>query len=221
MFASRSYEGVIPGNRTGRLSRYDRARDQRHARATHKHPGRRPPSRITTASGWTNCTTPEGNDAGTRLPENDERRRSVASHPPFHTGHLGCRPNTEVTLQLLKAPRNSTAFCELIVSSFPRSANGTAILTAVMRDSRGVVQRLVSALAELGINIYAEESASIAHLDRHSVSLTLNLDALGRPRRATIVCCRASTGSTRRTYLSTIRAAGSSSRQSCASASMS
>ena len=100
--------------------------------------------------------------------------------PPFHTGHLGCRPNTEVTLQLPKAPRDSTAFCELIVSSFPRPASGTAILTAVMRDKRGVVERLVSALADLSINIYAEESASIAHLDRHSVTLTLNLDALGK-----------------------------------------
>ena len=98
---------------------------------------------------------------------------------PFHTGHLGLRPKTEITVQLLKAPTTSTAFCELVVSPFGQSPSGLAVLTAVMQDKVGVVERLVSALAELGINIDAEESASIAYLDRHSVSLTLDLDALG------------------------------------------
>lgn len=97
---------------------------------------------------------------------------------PFHTGHLGFRPDTEVNLQLLKAPRSSTAYCELVVSTFDRAPTGTAILTAVMRDEVGVVERLVSSIAELGVNIDAEESASIAHLNRHAVTLVLDLAAL-------------------------------------------
>lgn len=101
--------------------------------------------------------------------------------PPFHSGHLGFRPNTEVTLELLTESRSRTAYCELVVSPFSRPSVGTVALAAVMRDEVGAVERLVGAISELGLSINVEESASIAHLQRHSVSLILGLEALGAP----------------------------------------
>lgn len=48
-----------------------------------------------------------------------------------------------------------------------------------MRDEVGVVERLVNAISELGLSIDVEESASMANLQRHSVTLILGLESLG------------------------------------------
>lgn len=93
--------------------------------------------------------------------------------PPFHTGHLGFIPGTEVQLGLM-APYKSASHCEIVVSPF-NLVNDLAIIRCTMKDGVGVVKKLVDALSYLGINIETEESSSINYLNNHSINLMVDI----------------------------------------------
>src|SRR4051812_46351988 len=85
--------------------------------------------------------------------------------PPFHTGHLGFVPGTEVVVGLVRPGKQPSADSELAITPFyKRDVDDMAVLTAVMHDDVGVVERLVRAVADLGVNVETEESSSITHL---------------------------------------------------------
>lgn len=97
--------------------------------------------------------------------------------PPFHTGHLGFVPGTDVVVGLVRPGRLRSADAELAITPFSQQ-DDMAVLTAVMRDRVGVVERLVRAVADLDVNIEAEESSSIAYLNEHSVTLVCDISRL-------------------------------------------
>jgi hypothetical protein len=94
--------------------------------------------------------------------------------PPFHTGHLGFVPGTPVRISLVAAPATAQ-HCEVIVTPFEQDARYLALVSVTMRDEPGVVARLITAVAALGINIEVQESSSINLLDHHFVSLLVDL----------------------------------------------
>jgi hypothetical protein len=94
--------------------------------------------------------------------------------PPFHTGHLGFVPDTPVYIGLVTPQKQH---CELVVAPFSQDWNYLASVTVTMRDRPGVVSRLATAFAALGINIETQESASVNHLDEHFVSLLVDFSS--------------------------------------------
>jgi len=94
--------------------------------------------------------------------------------PPFHTGHLGLLPGTQVSIGVMmrtEAPRH----CELVISPFDRDTEETALIKCKLHDMIGVVGRLTEAISVLGINILKEESSSIDHLKHHSISFLVDM----------------------------------------------
>src|SRR5215467_3316468 len=91
---------------------------------------------------------------------------------PFHTGHLGFLPGTEVSLGLLNSERSDLA--ELVVTPFKQSHGQMARLVCVMKDKPGAVRALARAIAKLGINIVIQESGSINSAKHHLVSMILD-----------------------------------------------
>lgn len=94
--------------------------------------------------------------------------------PPFHTGHLGFVPGTEVSLYLISPMKEGRCNCEVIVTPLDRKPENIMQLTAVMIDKPGVVSRLLRAISDLSINILVEESSSINHLNHHHVNLLID-----------------------------------------------
>src|SRR5918912_3995863 len=92
--------------------------------------------------------------------------------PPFHTGHLGLLPNTEVSIGLMNLP--TTHHCELVITPYEPSISDMAHVHCIMKDRPGVVQRLVDAVSLLGINIVTQESSAINQLNHHSVDLLID-----------------------------------------------
>lgn len=94
--------------------------------------------------------------------------------PPFHTGHLGFVPDTEVFVGLA-APWDATAsHCELLVTPFPPNMGSMFRLRCTMVDQPGIVNRLVDAVSALNINIVGMESAGINYLNNHVVEMVLD-----------------------------------------------
>lgn len=93
--------------------------------------------------------------------------------PPFHTGHLGFIPGTEVSVALLTS-QNSEGHCEVLVTPFRPNFSTLCRLTCKMVDQPGVVNRLIDAVASLNINIVKHESSAINSLDHHLVELVLD-----------------------------------------------
>jgi ACT domain-containing protein len=117
-------------------------------------------------------------------PKTTKAEKPTIIVPPFHTGHLGFVPGTEVDVGLVTPTpgKHRPADSELVISPFSQHTGDMAVLTAVMRDDIGVVARLVRAVAELDINVETEESSSITHLREHSVTLVCDVSTLGERR---------------------------------------
>ena len=92
--------------------------------------------------------------------------------PPFHTGHLGLLPDTLLHVGLIAYPAEGE-HCELVITPYEQSSD-KAYVHCTMRDQPGVVQRLVSAVSILGINIELQESSAINRLNHHSVNLLID-----------------------------------------------
>ncbi len=98
--------------------------------------------------------------------------------PPFHTGHLGLIPGTQIRLGVIAPYSNEPSHCEIIVSPYEPTKD-LAILRCTMNDSIGVVKKLIDALSYLKINIITEESSSINHQSHHTINLLLDLSRSG------------------------------------------
>ncbi len=94
--------------------------------------------------------------------------------PPFHTGHLGLLPDTQVKLGIFSPYVSDPSHCELIISPYDPTRE-LAILRCTMRDKIGVVKKLVDALSSLRINIISEESSAIDHQSYHTLNLLIDI----------------------------------------------
>jgi ACT domain-containing protein len=95
--------------------------------------------------------------------------------PPFHRGHLGLIPETEVHVALIAPSKDrGSRHCEVVVSPFRLATANMALLKCTLHDSVGVVGRLVSAIAALDINIVTLESTVLNHSDHHLVNVLLD-----------------------------------------------
>lgn len=90
---------------------------------------------------------------------------------PFHTGHLGLFPGTELQVTLIKS--NLKKGCELAICPY-ESSKDLFNLECILKDEPGVVGKLMAAISELNINILTQESSSIDNMERHVVSLLLD-----------------------------------------------
>lgn len=94
--------------------------------------------------------------------------------PPFHTGHLGFIPPTDVSVCLMSPFNQPESHCELYVSPFPANIDTLCRLRCMMKDRPGVVNRLIEAVAALKINIVKQESSGINYLNQHVVEMVLD-----------------------------------------------
>lgn len=94
--------------------------------------------------------------------------------PPFHTGHLGFIPPTDVSVCLMVPYGQAESHCELYVSPFPANIQTLCRLQCTMKDLPGVVNRLIDAVAALEINIVKKESSGINYLRQHFVEMVLD-----------------------------------------------
>ncbi len=94
--------------------------------------------------------------------------------PPFHTGHLGLVPETEVSVGLMTFPGTGDQHCELLITPYEPSTEDMAYVHCIMRDRPGVVQLLIEAVSLLGINIITQESSAINSLNHHAINLIID-----------------------------------------------
>src|SRR5258708_7253731 len=96
------------------------------------------------------------------------------SVPAFHRGHLGLLPDTPVSLALMTDPVRDPLGAEVLITPFDSDTKNLFKLTCVLRDEPGAVDRIVSAVSALNINIVIQESACINHLRNHVTNLLLD-----------------------------------------------
>jgi hypothetical protein len=94
--------------------------------------------------------------------------------PPFHTGHLGFIPGTEVYVYLMSPFNVPESHCELFVTPFTPNIDTLCRLQCMMKDQPGVVNRLIEAVAALDINIVKKESSGVNYLKQHLVEMVLD-----------------------------------------------
>jgi predicted amino acid-binding ACT domain protein len=112
---------------------------------------------------------------------------------PFHSGHLGLMPakddlpGTEVQISINAAsPSETSAGCEVLISTYHQSLGDMMQLTCTMIDEPGVVARLASAMTELDINIVTAQTSTINRADHHQINMILDWSGSNfayRPRR--------------------------------------
>src|ERR1700689_1336620 len=93
--------------------------------------------------------------------------------PPFHAGHLGFVPDSEVHIGLLAPYTQDGTHCEVLVTPY-ESGTQLGRITCTLLDQRGVVKKLVDAVSSLKVNIVLLETSSIHHSRYHQVNLLFN-----------------------------------------------
>jgi|GEM_PF-1913943 len=101
--------------------------------------------------------------------------------PGFHRGHLSLVPGAQLYVSLIEPPPRDygNGHCELILTPFATPHRNLSHLTCTLVDQPGVVNRLIEAVAALGINIVKEESTSINSSHHHVVELVLDWSTQG------------------------------------------
>lgn len=94
--------------------------------------------------------------------------------PPFHTGHLGLIPGTEVHVGLQVPYQPGPRHCEVVVTPFSQPTANMALFKCTLRDRIGVVGRLVNAVSDLDVNIVTLESTVLNHLNHHLVTMLVD-----------------------------------------------
>jgi len=94
--------------------------------------------------------------------------------PPFHTGHLGFLPDTEVQAYLMAPHARGATNCEVLITPFQPSAGNMMELSCTMEDEPGVVGGVVDAASDLRINIVSLETSGIDHLNKHRLHMILD-----------------------------------------------
>jgi hypothetical protein len=104
-------------------------------------------------------------------------KNGIIEIPAFQAGHLGFIPGRSVHIYLLQENENPPAHCEVVVTPFGQiGATGNLLrLACVMKEGKGVVHRLLSALALLNVNVVAQESSTFHHQNYHYVSMVIDL----------------------------------------------
>lgn len=103
----------------------------------------------------------------------------IITIPPFHTGHLGFVPDTEVYVYLAIPPNPGSTNCEVVVTPYESTMDNIMQFNCTMRDQPGVVNRLVDVIAERNINIASLETVSIRQFDHHRATMILNWSTAG------------------------------------------
>ncbi len=93
---------------------------------------------------------------------------------PFHTGHLGLFPSTEVSVSLLHGRSNVESPCELVITPFSERYDKLCSLSVAMKDELGVVRRLLNAVGKLGLNVVTLESSVMNCKTEHHVVMVLD-----------------------------------------------
>jgi hypothetical protein len=101
-----------------------------------------------------------------------ESHRAVTI-PPYHSGHLGFVPDSEVHIGLLAPFTQDGTHCEVLVTPY-ESGMPLGRITCTMLDQRGVVKKLVDAVSSLDVNILLVETSSIHHARYHQLNLLFN-----------------------------------------------
>jgi len=94
--------------------------------------------------------------------------------PPFHSGHLGMLPNTADQHIALLQPAMSPAGCELCITPYSKDIRFLFRLKCVLQEKRGVVNKLLRAIAAMNINILSWESATLESNGGHGVFMLLD-----------------------------------------------
>ena len=92
---------------------------------------------------------------------------------PFHTGHIGLIPNTKATATLLQS-NNHTEGCEICITPYQQSLRQLFRLKCILKEGKGVVNRLLRAIAALEINILSLECATLESKNGHGVYMLLD-----------------------------------------------
>lgn len=117
------------------------------------------------------------------LKVSDSNRIAV---PPFHSGHLGLLPRSaSQTITLLQSARNP-AGCELCITPYDRPLERLFRLKCVLLERRGVVNRLLRAIAAMDINILSWESATLESNGGHGVFMLLDWSTTTTPTKVTL-----------------------------------
>jgi len=103
--------------------------------------------------------------------------------PPFHSGHLGLLPHSaRQTITLLQSARHP-AGCELCITPYDRPLDRLFRLKCVLKEKRGVVNRLLRAIAAMDINILSWESATLESNGGHGVFMLLDWSTTSTPTK--------------------------------------
>lgn len=94
--------------------------------------------------------------------------------PPFHTGHLGFVPKTQVSLNLLGMSSDAPEHCELVVTPFAEDMKTMFRLQCTTHDRPGIVHLLIDAVASLGLNIVKLDSSVINYQKHHFVEMIVD-----------------------------------------------
>lgn len=105
--------------------------------------------------------------------------------PPFHTGHLGFIPGSEVTVALLKGQSETPDHCEVLVTPFHQAASELVRISCTMLDDIGVVGSLIQAISNMDINITNFETSSIDRLKHHTVNMIVDFSTARLPKEET------------------------------------
>ena len=100
---------------------------------------------------------------------------------PFHSGHLGLMPGTEMTATLPQSTHDGHG-CEICVTPYQHPLDCLFRLKCILREQAGVVYRLLRAISALDINILSWESATLESKSGHGVYMLLDWGTTTRPR---------------------------------------
>lgn len=92
--------------------------------------------------------------------------------PPFH-GHLGLMPDSDYYISLLHAPL-AAGGCEICITPYEQQLEFLFSLRCVLKEQRGVVNRLLRAIAAMDVNIVSWESSILETNGGHGVFMLLD-----------------------------------------------
>lgn len=93
---------------------------------------------------------------------------------PFHTGHLGLFPGTEISVSLLRSRQKHDSPCELLITPFSESPENLCRVRCTMKDQEGAVRRLLEAVAGLNLNVVTLESSVMNFKTQHHVVMVVD-----------------------------------------------
>jgi ACT domain-containing protein len=118
-----------------------------------------------------------------RYLKNDDDGSHMILVPPFHTGHLGFVPGSDLSVYESPAFPPSGSF-ELSFLPFHKPIGTMFQMDCLLYDQPGALNRAIEAVASLGLNIVRADSCTVNNGRHHYVEFILDWDAPEQPRRA-------------------------------------